>query len=152
MSGQHVIGGGALISEFIARLEQLIQMCESVAREEQAKFEKGQSQQVPFSTLMMADGSSATSLPTATLRKVNVEVKIRPLEISQGADGKYYATLMIVRSWPGAGMLDSPACWTELEQRQDMNWYVGAVGEKGQPVNRGLVRQWLHHSGPRPIW
>ena len=152
MTEQHVRDGSDLISELITRLELLIQICEGVAREEGARFEKGQSQQVPFSAQMIADGSSAASLPTSTIRKANVEVKIRPLEITQAADGKHYATLMVVRSWPGAGMLDSPACWTDLEQRQDINWYVGAVGDKRQPVNQGLVGQWLQHSGPRPIW
>lgn len=100
---------------------------------------------------MIAEGFKV-SLPTATMRKENIEVDIRPAEVSQDASGKHYGGLFVLQKWVSAGTLDSPACWTGIEEKQDTNWYVGATGDKNQLVDRVLIRGWLYHKGPRPIW
>jgi len=150
-ASQHAKNSTDLVAEFCKRLEQVIAICADVAKEEKATFRKSEHRQIPFSAPMIAEGVEVP-LPTATIRKGNVEVDIRPSEISQDASGKHHGGLFVDRKWVGLGRLDSPACWTGVEEEQDTNWYVGPTGNKSQVVDRVLIRGWLYHSGPRPIW
>jgi hypothetical protein len=86
------------------------------------------------------------------MRKGNVEVQIRPSEIGQDTNGRHDGMLFVARTWPGTGALDSPACWTDLGSLEGASWYVGAVGDKSHPVNHVVIKGWLHHPGPPPIW
>ena len=141
----------ALVTRLRERLEQLAQTCEKVAREEAAQFETSVCEQVPFSAQQIAGEGIPVTLPVTTMRKQNVKVEIRPSEIGQDANGKHRARLFVDRTWPGAGRLDSPECWTDVENPDDANWYVGAAGNKSRPVDAAIIKGWLYHSGPRPI-
>jgi len=151
MTSSYVGRSDDLVAEFRKRLEQLISVCEEVALEESAEFERYECQRIPFCAQMIAEGLKV-SLPAARTRKENIEADIRPAEITQDVGGKHHGALFVARKWVGAGRLDSPACWTGIEESGDTNWYAGATGDKGQAVDREVIRGWLYHKGPRPIW
>jgi hypothetical protein len=144
--------GDNLVSRFRPRLASLFSLCVEVAKEEKASFEQQSSIQNPFSA-QMSDGSRREPLPRLTMQKGDIRVSIAPTEISQDVTtGKHSAEVSVGRVLVGRGRLDSPSCWVDLSEAEDRTWYVGARWERSTPVDREVIRQWLYHSGPPPIW
>jgi len=139
-----------LIKTFRGRLEELFRLCDDVAREEGAHLNLDTVVQNPFSA-QMSSGWRKEKLPTATLDRAGVEIKITPSEISSNFTSEYYGRVSVDRKLLGAGRLDSPSCWTALNNSDDPLWYDGAVGNRKTPVDKRLIKSWLYHSGPRPI-
>lgn len=142
----------SLISAFRARIEGLLGACAQVCAAEGADFRRFEVTQSPFSMQMLVDGGVAVSLPCARMTRANVQAEVRPSQIRQDIQGRHHGGLKVNRAWINAGRLDSPACWTDLDDANDSKWYVGAEGDKSIQVSHDLIRGWLHYSGPRPIW
>jgi hypothetical protein len=139
------------VKEFISRLNRLYETCRGVALEEGASFEEGASLQSPFSSFL--GGQRFEQIPDATIHKGNTEVKLRPDEINQDpTTGKYYAGLFVIRTMIGKGNSTSPHYWTDLDSPSDSAWYADPAWQKTTVVTGPLIKSWLHHDGPPPIW
>lgn len=138
------------VNVFRDRLNALYTLCAQVAAQQDAQTERDVVEQEPFNAQMSTGGT--TELPVMRMTKGRVEVLLHPAEISSDMEGAYYATLSVGRKLLGAGRLDSPSCWTDLDDPADPQWYSGAARNKSKPVDANIIASWLHHSGPTPIW
>lgn len=84
-----------------------------------------------------------------TLETGRVKVVVRFSESGQTPDGRHHARASVSRTFRGA-QIDSPSCWTDLDNTSDDSWWIGAVGDKSRPVDDASVRSWLEYSGPPP--
>jgi hypothetical protein len=143
---------GELVAEFSRRLKQMCNACKSVAGEEGATFRESESPGNPFSKQISVD-EGTTPLPEATMTKGSIKVQIRQNGIHQNnLSGKYYGVLSVRREIVGQGHPGSPSCWTDLENAEDVDWYADPAWQKKTRVGADLIKTWLYHSGPPPIY
>jgi hypothetical protein len=138
------------VNVFRERLNALYTLCIQVAAQKGAQTDRDVSVQEPFNAQMSTDGRA--ELPVLRMTKGGVEVTLHPAEISSDMRGGYYATLSVGRKLLGAGRLDSPSCWTDVDDPADPHWYAGALRDESKPVDAAMIRSWLHHGGPTPPW
>jgi len=131
------------------RLQDLFAKCIQVADQNGAVTKQGTVTQEVFDAQMSSGGR--TTLPLLEMLKGPISVELRFSEVSVNQAGRHYARLSVGRKMSDAGRLDSPTCWTDLENRDDAQWYVGAVGDTRTPIDRTLIASWLHHRGPPPV-
>ncbi len=138
------------VNVFRERLNSLYTLCTEVAAQQGAQTERDVSVQEPFNAQMSSGGTA--ELPVLRMTRGRVEVTLHPAEISSDMQGGYYAMLSVGRKQLGAGRLDSPSCWTDVDDPGDPHWYAGAVRNKSKHVDAAMITSWLHHSGPTPLW
>ena len=138
------------VDVFRERLNSLYTLCTQVAAQHGAHTERDVVVQEPFNAQMSTGGT--TELPLLQMVSGRIEVSLHPSEISSDMEGGYYALLSVGRKLLGAGRLDSPSCWTDIDNANDPGWYAGAVRNTSKPVDADMIASWLHHSGPTPIW
>ena len=140
-------------AELHSRRRQLIVVCDELAKDD-------------WQVRVNHDGSSGD----VTIWKGHIEVTIGRPRFAHDSRRRNYGQLSVVRKWIDdskgdspyvnyAGLafsrtrarLDSFICWTGFEESQDVNWYVGETGDKGQVLDAGMIRGWLNYAGPSPI-
>jgi hypothetical protein len=138
------------VDSFRERLHSLYALCDQVAAQQGTQAARDVAEHEPFGAQMSTGGT--TELPLMRMVSGRVEVSLRPSEITSDMEGRYYAMLSVERRLRGAGRIDSPSCWTDLEDMGDSRWYAGAAGNKTTPVDAARIASWLRHSGPTPLW
>ena len=108
------------VTVFRERLTSLYMLCAQVATQQGAGTERDVVVQEPFDA-RMSTGATA-ELPVMRLRKGSVEVSLHPAEIRSDMQGGYFAAVSVGRKLLGAGRLDSPSCWTDLDNTEDPLW------------------------------
>lgn len=141
---------GHLVRSFRERLNSLYLLCAQVAEQQGAQTESDYSSQEPFAAQMSTGGTA--ELPVMRITKDKVEVTLRPGDINSDLQGGYYATLSVDRKLLGASRLNSPRCWTDVNDPADPHWYAGVVPNKSTQVDAAMITSWLHHSGPALLW
>jgi hypothetical protein len=138
------------VNVFRERLTSLYTLCAEVAAQHGAHVDHDVVVQEPFNAQMSTGGLA--ELPLIHVTSGRVEISLHPAEITSDIHGGYCATLSVGRKLLGAGRLDSPSCWTDLDHASDQQWYAGAVRNKSKPVDADMIASWLRHGGPTPIW